>query len=77
MHIAAVRGDYKIIKLLMLFGATPFVFTYSTGFSPLDYARESGKDDSFNVLKPLFDDNIKNKQSSNNFYDTNSQVFIN
>jgi len=72
MHIAAVRGEYKIIKLLMLFGASPFVYTYDDQLTPLDYARESGKPESLNVLKPLFDEG---KKSKNNIFQNNEQVF--
>ena len=72
MHIAAVRGEYKIIKLLMLFGASPFIYTYDGGLTPLDYARESGKSESLNVLKPLFDEG---KKSKNTIYQNNEQVY--
>lgn len=73
MHIAAVRGEYKIIKLLMLFGASPFIYTFDGGLTPLDYARESGKSESLNVLKPLFDERRKGR---NNVYQKSEQVIL-
>jgi len=76
MHIAALRGEYKIIKLLMLFGASPFIYTFGNGLTPLDYARESGKSESLNVLKPLFDEKNKTKQSKNNVLEITNQVNI-
>ncbi len=74
MHIAALRGEYKIIKLLILFGASPFIYTYGNSFTPLDYARESGKSESMNILKPLFDEKNNAKQTRKNIYDANNQV---
>lgn len=71
MHIAAVRGEYKIIKLLMLFGASPFIYTHDGGLTPLDYARERGKAESLNFLKPLFDES---KKSRNDVYQKSEQV---
>ena len=72
MHIAAIRGEYKIIKLLMLFGASPFIYTYNGGLTPLDYAKESGKAESFNILKPLFEE----KKSRNNLYQKSEKVIF-
>lgn len=80
MHIASVRGEYKIIKLLILFGASPFIFTYVNGFTPLDYARESGKVESLNVLKPLFEEKKNNNKKNipnNNLNNNGNSININ
>jgi ankyrin repeat protein len=76
MHIAAVRGEYKIIKLLILFNASPFIYTYVNGYSPLDYARESGKKEAFNILQQIFEENTKNKNIENKLYENKVKVRI-
>ncbi len=60
MHIAALKGDYKVIKLLLLFNANPYLRTTKNN-SPLDYAKEKNKVKCIDVLEPLFtDDDFEN-----------------
>ena len=82
MHIAAIKGENKIIKILLLFNANPFIFTYSNNYSPLDYARESKKIEVIKILQPIFDARKENAhkihvaalQSFQSFYQNYSEL---
>lgn len=55
MHIAAIKGNYKIVKLLLIYGASPYIRTFKSNYSPFDYAAESNQIKVVNLLKPLME----------------------
>ena len=61
MHIASIKGNYKIVKLLLLYGANPFIRTYKSNYSPYDYAAESNQVKVVKLLKPFMDKENINK----------------
>jgi hypothetical protein len=69
MHIAAIKGEHKIIKILLLFNSNPFIYTYKNFYSPLDYARESKKIEVLKILQPLFEQEINNANGDFNLYE--------
>jgi hypothetical protein len=77
MHIAAIKGEHKIIKLLLLFNANPFIYTYKNLYSPLDYARESKKVEVLKILQPIFDqERSKANGDFNNLYEKKVKKII-
>jgi len=64
MHIAAIKGNYKIVKLLLIYGASPYIRTLKSNYSPFDYAAESNQIKVVNLLKPSME--IEHGNSPNN-----------
>lgn len=54
MHIAAVRGDHKTVKLLSIYGANPFIVT-SQNYAPYDYATGRGNTKCIEALQVLME----------------------
>lgn len=71
MHVAALKGDYKVIKLLLLFGANPYLTTNSDKYTPLDLSKLKNKTKCIEVLEPLYYENNYNRirDSENNQLD--------
>ena len=61
MHIACLKGNNKIVKLLLLYGANPYIRTLKTNYSPFDYAAESKQIKVVHLLKPLMETEHSNK----------------
>lgn len=49
LHVASLRGDISIVKLLLKFGASPFIANYK-GIKPVDLAREAGHEEIIRLL---------------------------
>jgi hypothetical protein len=67
MHIAAIKGNYKIVKLLLIYGASPYVRTFKSNYSPFDYAAESNQIKVVNLLKPLMETERGNSPNNPSF----------
>ena len=64
MHIASIKGDYKIVKLLIIYGADPNLKSINKNYTPLDYAFEANQQKCISILSPLLaNDNNNNKNN--------------
>ena len=66
MHIAASKGDYKVLKLLLLFHADPMILS-NDGFSAEDYASERGYQKCVDVLSKASNESSLSMNKKNNF----------
>jgi len=62
MHIACIKGDYKIVKLLIIYGADPTLKSFQNNFTPLDYAIEANQQKCISILKPLLEEHLQKQK---------------
>ena len=66
MHIACIKGDYKIVKLLIIYGADPILKSTQNNFTPLDYAIEANQQKCIAILGPIVAENHNKLKNETN-----------
>ncbi len=61
MHIACIKGDNKVVKLMLHYSANPKLKSYS-GMTSYDCAVEYEQEKCIEVLRPYFEDEINKKE---------------